>query len=92
VVNSLRRLASYFVALFLALFGFIVLNFVILAVYPPCADCHAHIGFPFAYLDGGGIEGGGGMLWLGAVGDLAVVLVITLGAALAWQRHYVKRH
>jgi len=76
-----------FVAVFLGILGFFALNVWISRAYPArCADCDAHIGFPFAYYAAGGIAGDDRLLWFGIAGDLLVVLAVSFGVVLAWER------
>lgn len=57
------------------------------ASFPSCTDCHAHVGFPFAYLDTGGWDGpDGGLLLAGAIGDGLVALSLALGLTFIWKR------
>jgi len=43
------------------------------------------VGVPFAYLDTGGFEGGGGLPWREALADSVVILATALVLALALQ-------
>jgi len=80
--------ARLYVTSVLALLGFVALNGWFNGTYPArCADCHAHIGVPFAYYDAGGMLGGEAILWLGLTGDLLVVLGLAFSAVLAWERY-----
>jgi len=69
-----RKAAAYIAGLVVSSLGFIVLNLVYGVLHGYCADCHAHIGFPFAYMDAGGWEGNGGLLWHGALADLLILI------------------
>lgn len=62
--------------------GFVVLNASYAVMFPACIDCHAHVGVQFAYLDSGGFEGGGVLLWRGVFADLLLMLAAALVLAL----------
>ena len=84
--------ARLFAASLLALLGFVALNVWVNRTFPAhCADCHAHVGFPFAYYEAGGFAGGDALLWPGLAVDLTVVLGIAFGAVLGWERYRAKR-
>ena len=92
VVTNWWPAARLFVASLLALLGFIALNIWINRTFPAhCADCHARIGFPFAFYDAGGFAGDDALLWLGLTADLVVVLAIAFGAELGWERYRARR-
>jgi hypothetical protein len=84
--------AGYIRALVISLLGFVALNICYGAFFslPPCSDCHAHVGVPFAYRDMGGYEGGGGFLWRGVFADSATILATAVVLALAVQ-HVLSR-
>jgi hypothetical protein len=93
VVTTWRQAVRLFAASLLSLLAFIALNVWVNRTFPArCADCHAHIGFPFAYYDEGGFAGDDALLWLGLVADLIVILGIAFGAVLGWERYRAKRH
>jgi hypothetical protein len=78
-------LAFAFFTLFLLDFA---AEFAFPSLYPSCIDCHAHVGFPFAYLDTGG-RGlpPGGLLLFGAIGDSLIALLIAFSLTLLiWKR------
>ena len=82
-----RGFARYVAALFVSLLGFLALNVCYGVLFPTCIDCHADVGVPFAYLDTGGFEGGGGLLWRGVLGDSVIILATALALVLAF--HHV---
>jgi len=87
MVTGWWQAARLFAASVLVLLGFVALNMWIEVVFPVrCADCHAHVGFPFAYYDEGGFAGDTQVLWLGLAGDIAVALGIAFGVVLAGER------
>ena len=53
---------------------------------PRCYDCFAEVGVPFHYYNEGGFGGGAHWLWLGLLGDLAVIVLAATVAAYAWGR------
>ena len=73
-------------ALVLSLLGFFVANVSYGVLFPGCADCHDHVGVPFAYLDTGGYDGGGGLLWRGVFADSAIILGTALALSRGFQR------
>jgi hypothetical protein len=85
-----RSVARYIAALFVSLLGFLALNVAYGVLFPACIDCHAHVGVPFAYLDTGGFEGGGGVLWRGALGDSVIILATAVALVRAF--HHVLSH
>lgn len=88
MATNWRQVVPFFAASLLALLGFVGLNVWLNRTFPArCADCHAHIGFPFAYYDAGGFAGDDALLWLGLTADLILVLVTAFGAVLLWQRY-----
>lgn len=91
VMRNWQHSARLFVASVVTLLGYIALNVWIHRTYPArCADCHARIGFPFAYYDAGGFAGDDGLLWFGVAADLVTVLGIAIGVVLAFER-YIRR-
>ena len=88
-----RQAGPFFAASLLALLGFVALNVWINRIFPArCADCHARVGFPFAYYDAGGFAGDDGLLWPGLTADLILVLATAFGMVLLWQRYRANRH
>ena len=78
-----RRVAWYIAALVISVLGFVVSNARYAVMFPACIDCHAHVGLPFAYLDTGGFEGGGGgLLCWDVFADLLLMLAAALVLAL----------
>ena len=87
MVNNWQHYARLYVSSVFALLGFVRLNVWFNTSHPArCADCHAHVGIPFAYYDAGGVLGGEAILWLGLTGDLLVVLGLAFGVVLLWDR------
>jgi hypothetical protein len=78
----------HIVALAITLLGFVVLNMAFALLFPPCIDCHAHVGVPFAYMDTGSEAAGGGLLWRGVVADSLIILATTFGL-LSALRHII---
>jgi len=65
-VTNWRKAVPFFAASLLALLGFVALNVWLNKAFPArCADCHAPVGFPFAYYDAGGFAGDDALLWPG---------------------------
>jgi len=81
-----RKVAGHIAALIISMLGFLVLNVGFGVMSPACNDCHAHVGVPFAYLDGGGFDGGGGLLWQGVVADSLVILATASALTVVFQR------
>ena len=81
-----QRVAGHIAALIISMLGFLMLNVGYEVMFPACVDCHAHMGVPFAYLDGGGFDGGGGLLWSGVVADSLVILATASGLTVAFRR------
>jgi hypothetical protein len=82
-----RRVAGHIAALIMPMFGFVVLNVgYTVVISPPCNDCHAHVGVPFAYADDGANDGGGGLIWSGVVAGTLVILATSSALAVAFQR------
>ena len=92
-MTNWRQAVPFFVASLFTLLGLVALNVWLNRAFPAhCADCHAHVGFPFAYYDAGGLAGDDALLWPGLVADLVVVLVIAFGAVLLINRYRANRH
>ena len=90
--SKLLIILMFPVALAFAFFTLFLLDFAaefaFPSLYPSCSDCHAHVGFPFAYLDTGGWgPPPGGLLLFGAIGDTVIALLLALGLTmLIWKR------
>src|ERR1044071_2261408 len=92
-MRNWQHSARLFVASVVPLLGYIALNVWINRTYPArCADCHARIGFPFAYYDTGGFAGDDRLLWFGLVADLVIVLGTAFGLVFAFERHLGRPH
>jgi hypothetical protein len=51
-----------------------------------CADCFFPYGMPFTFFTDGGFAGGGGFVWLGLVGDSALILASATVCTLLWNQ------
>ena len=51
-----------------------------------CADCFFPYGLPFTFFTDGGFAGGGGFVWLGLVGDAALVPAFATVGTLLWNQ------
>jgi hypothetical protein len=51
-----------------------------------CADCFFPYGLPFTFFTEGGFAGGGGFVWLGLVGDAALIPAIASFCTLLWNQ------
>jgi len=51
-----------------------------------CVDCFFPYGVPFTFYTEGGYGGGGGFVWLGVLGDVALVLAFATGCTLLWNQ------
>ena len=51
-----------------------------------CADCFFPYGLPFTFFTDGGFAGGGGFVWLGLVGDAALIPAIAALCTLLWNQ------
>jgi len=51
-----------------------------------CADCFFPYGLPFTFFTDGGFAGGGGFVWLGLVGDAALIPVLATVCTLLWNQ------
>ncbi len=51
-----------------------------------CADCFFPYGLPFTFFTDGGFAGGGGFVWLGLVGDAALVPAFATVCTLLWNQ------
>lgn len=52
----------------------------------PCSDCFAKYGFPFTAGHYGGFAGGGEVYWSGKLGNLTVLLALTIAITAVWER------
>jgi hypothetical protein len=61
-----------------------------------CWDCFFPYGIPFTFFREGGFAGGGGIVWIGATGDAAIVLSFgtrfRLGMGAVFQETVKLRH
>ncbi|HLK49767.1 MAG TPA: hypothetical protein VKT49_16605 [Bryobacteraceae bacterium] len=80
-----RSVERYVAVLVVSLLGFLALNVCYGVLFPGCIDCHAHVGVPFAHLDAGGFEGGGGLMWWGVLADSVIVLATAVALVRAFQ-------
>jgi hypothetical protein len=51
-----------------------------------CADCFFPYGLPFTFFTDGGFAGGGGFVWLGLVGDAALIPAFATVCTLLWNQ------
>jgi hypothetical protein len=51
-----------------------------------CADCFFPYGLPFTFFTDGGFAGGGGFVWLGLVGDAALIPAVATLCTLLWNQ------
>ncbi|MBZ5549747.1 MAG: hypothetical protein LAO22_17615 [Acidobacteriia bacterium] len=51
-----------------------------------CADCFFPYGLPFTFFTEGGFAGGGGFVWLGLVGDAALIPAFATVCTVLWNQ------
>lgn len=51
-----------------------------------CADCFFPYGLPFTFFTDGGFAGSGGFVWLGLVGDAALIPAFAIVCTLLWNQ------
>jgi hypothetical protein len=56
-----------------------------------CFDCGAKYGFPFSYMQDGTYATHGHVIWSGLIGDFAITLAISTGAAWVWRKRKVSK-
>jgi hypothetical protein len=64
----------------------VVVNIANLLRHVGCADCFFPYGLPFTFFTDGGFAGGGGFVWLGLVGDAALVPAFATICTLLWNQ------
>ena len=86
IMTDRSATSRYLVSLFMSICVFAVVNCFKYPQQAPCADCFATYGWPFPFVELGGLVTVHRFLWQGVACDVAFVLVISAAIAWAWKR------
>jgi len=80
--ESLRYVGSTFAAMLI----FAVANYLHWRRLETCDDCFFPYGLPFAFFRKGGYAGGGGIVWVGVIGDAIALILLSVAIGWSWKK------